>query len=58
MDDISFGGLQKALSFPDVVRDMVSSDSKLQRIFRYPKIRKNAELVIFIQWRKHQNKKQ
>ncbi len=32
MDDISFGGLQKALSFPDVVRDMVSSDSKLQRI--------------------------
>ena len=55
MDDISFGGLQKALSFPDVVRDMVSSDSKLQRIFRYPKVRQNTELIILIQRRKYQH---
>ena len=35
---------------------MVSSDSKLQRIFRNPEIRQDSKLVILIPRRKHQYK--
>ena len=57
MNDISFRGLQVSLTFPYIVRNVISIDSLAHVLFRYPEVGQDHELVLFIQRREHQHKR-
>ena len=55
VNDISLGGLQKALPFPHIVWHMVTPDTQLQVVLRYPEVRQDDVFVVLVLWREHQN---
>ena len=55
MNYIALRSLQIPLPFPNIVGNMIPSDSQFQGFFRYPEVWKDAELVLFIQWWEYQN---
>ena len=38
MNHVALGGLKRALSFPDIIRHMVASDTQVQVVLRYPEV--------------------
>ena len=57
MNDIALGGLQISLPLPHIVWHMVTPDSQVEVVLRYPEVRQDDVLVILIFWRKHQNER-
>ena len=55
VNDIAFRGLQKALPLPHVVWHMVTPDSDVEVVFRYPEVRQDDVFVVLIFRREHQN---
>ena len=55
MNDITLGGLQKALPLPHVVWHMVTLDSEVEIVLRYPEVRQDDVFVVLIFRREHQN---
>lgn len=57
VNDIALGGLQISLPLPHIVWHMVTPDSQVEVVLRYPEVRQDDVLVILIFWRKHQNER-
>ena len=55
VNDIALSGLQKALPFPHIVWHMVTADSKVEVILRYPEVRKDDVFVVLIFRWEYQN---
>ena len=56
MHHISLCGLQKSLSLPDIIRNMIPLYPELQRFLRNPEITQHLVTVILIHRREHQGK--
>ena len=56
VDDIAFGRQQIALSFPYIIRHMVTADSQRQCIFGQPEKRQDIVFIVLINRREHQHK--
>ena len=56
VDHISLGGHQRPLALPQVIGNMVTADTQVKGLLRYPEVRQNVVFVILVQWRKHQHK--
>ena len=56
MDNISLSGFQISLTFPNIIWNVVTSYSKGQSFLRQPEVGQNIIMLIFICWRKYQNK--
>ena len=57
MHHIPLRGLQEALPFPHIIRNMVPAHPQVQRLFRNPEIREQLELIFLIQGREYQDKR-
>src|SRR5699024_5745810 len=55
MDYIALGGHKQILSFPNVIRHMVTANTQVNVIFRYPEIRQNDIFIILIFRWEHQH---
>ena len=56
VNDIALSGLEVSLPFPHIVWHMVTPDSKVEVVLRYPEVRQDDVLVVLVFRRKHQNK--
>lgn len=56
VDNITLRGLKVTLPLPHILWYMVTQDSKVEIVLRYPEVRQNDVFVIFIKRRKHQYK--
>ena len=56
MHHISFRSHQHALTFPQVIGNMVTADTEGKGLLRYPEVWQDVVFVILVQWRKHQHK--
>ena len=53
MDHVSLCGLQKTLPLPEVVGDMISSNSQFHILFRYPEVGENDVFIVIVSRREH-----
>ena len=56
MNYISLCGLQVSLSFPNIIRYMVTLYTQIKCVLGYPEVWQNDVLVIFIKWWEHKYK--
>ena len=55
VDHVAFRGVDIALSFPHIVKHMVTATSQFQGFFRQPEERQHGVFFILRPWRKNQN---
>ena len=55
VDYIALGGLEVSLTLPYIVWHMVTPDSEVEVVLRYPEVRQDDVFVVLIFRREHQN---